>query len=440
MKAVRVSVSSDYELVKETLESLERQIKEKGLSGWAEIKTNGVIEAYLQGDKENLNSILSSLLGDFDKEGIRLTVTTSLPMKSLTDFKLLKSQASKNSLYCSLDPKFIYNLYITPYQKSVKEDSLHLQNIALRINREKDFNELVGELLRNVVPGQMREDIVKSISGKHKNVGASFSSLMFSQTKFIKHVKKITGTSLEWDVNNKIKGIKFAAANQVRVPEVYQKEVQFSELSIKNGCIIKPSSGAGSVGVFAVRNFENDILEVKSNTKLEGLDELKSHIENMLKSNKVKVNNWNVEELLIGEDGGIPRDIKIYTFYGEVGLVLEISRDKETKYCFYDGNMSPFNAGMYEDQMLEPSLISHEYIRLAAHLGKKIPAPMIRIDFLKTNNGPVFGEFTPRPGKFSDFNVETDRMLGEKFVEAQARLFSDLIKGKSFKDFFDLVR
>lgn len=54
---------------------------------------------------------------------------------------------------------------------------------------------------------------------------------------------------------------------------------------------------------------------------------------------------------------------------------------------------------------------------------------------MKSDNGPIFNEFTPRPGPFAEFTVCYDRMLGDEFLAAEARLVSDLFKGKRFNLF-----
>lgn len=439
MKAVRLSVSG-VDKTDDFLIFFKKKVQGNGLVGWGEESRKGIVEAFLQGVEKELDVFLSSLFSELNSVGVRVSINICPPIKELSSFRFLNSYESKVKLYSSLGSKVIVDLYATPYRKNIKADSLHLQKVALRVSRKKELAGLTEALLKNVVPGQMKEDIVKKLPGRIKNIGPSFSSLMYSQTIFREYVKKLTGSALEWDVNDKLKGILFAKFNEVRVPHIYQEKVPFSEIVVSTDCVIKPSSGSGSIGVFAVKNLGKDVYEVRNNNRVGGIEDLRECIEEMLLNNKIKHDSWNVEELLLGEDNELPRDLKFYTFYGKVGVVLEVYRGSETRYCFYDQNLLPFNAGMYENKQLEPSTISHEYMNLAARLGKKIPAPMVRIDFLKTKYGPVFGEFTPRPGRFDQFNVDTDRMLGEMFVEAQARLFTDLLKGEKFDDFFNTLR
>jgi len=46
-----------------------------------------------------------------------------------------------------------------------------------------------------------------------------------------------------------------------------------------------------------------------------------------------------------------------------------------------------------------------------------------------------FGEFTPKPGKYEQFNDDIDQCLGDYFLEAEARLVEDLLDSKPFDHF-----
>ena len=91
--------------------------------------------------------------------------------------------------------------------------------------------------------------------------------------------------------------------------------------------------------------------------------------------------------------------------------------------------------GKYEEEEFLGSGISRQHIELAEKISLRIPVPFIRIDFLKSKDGPVFGEFTPKPGNFQGFDAETDAWLGKEFAEARGRLVADLMKGKTFTEF-----
>ncbi len=68
----------------------------------------------------------------------------------------------------------------------------------------------------------------------------------------------------------------------------------------------------------------------------------------------------------------------------------------------------------------------------AERISLEIPAPFIRIDFIRRAAGLYFCEFTPRPGSVGAFNRKYDHLLGVKFHEAEARLYNDLMSGKEF--------
>ncbi len=66
--------------------------------------------------------------------------------------------------------------------------------------------------------------------------------------------------------------------------------------------------------------------------------------------------------------------------------------------------------------------VTEEEVKMAEQISKKIPAPFIRIDFLRGEDGLVFGEFTPKPGNYDEFDDETDRILGDYFLKAETKL------------------
>src|SRR5699024_10295225 len=129
------------------------------------------------------------------------------------------------------------------------------------------------------------------------------------------------------------------------------------------------------------------------------------------------------------------RDLKFYMFYGKVGVVLEIIRDPEVRHCWWNGNGERIFTGKYEESLFHGKGITPEEISMIESLSEEIPAPFVRIDFLTLEKGIVFGEFTPKPGDYDDFNIETDLLLGDYYLDAQARLEADLLQGKQFTAF-----
>jgi hypothetical protein len=84
------------------------------------------------------------------------------------------------------------------------------------------------------------------------------------------------------------------------------------------------------------------------------------------------------------------------------------------------------------DEVLTGYGIQDSEIALAERISREIPAPFMRIDFLRSPDGLVFGEFTRRPGSYGKFSVKFDRWLGDMFLSAEARLFDDALAGQKF--------
>src|SRR5699024_6527899 len=129
------------------------------------------------------------------------------------------------------------------------------------------------------------------------------------------------------------------------------------------------------------------------------------------------------------------RDLKFYCFYGEVALVLEIQRFPSVRYCWWDSSGNSINTGKFHKKFFEGDGVTQEDVNFVEEMSKEIPTPFIRIDFLKSKNGLVFGEFTPRPGQYEQFNKNIDQFLGDCYLKAEGRLINDLYNGKQFSNF-----
>ncbi|MBM7095813.1 MULTISPECIES: ATP-grasp fold amidoligase family protein [Alteribacter] len=204
----------------------------------------------------------------------------------------------------------------------------------------------------------------------------------------------------------------------------------------KTGVVIKPVKGAGSRGVYLVLN-NDSIRDIKRGRTLGSQEQLRESMEEDLKLKWVSEDRWVLEELILEDASNTTpaRDLKFYTFYGEVALVLEVVRSPELKYCWWLPDGKRIETGKYSHELFIGKGFREKDIIVASELSKKIPSPFVRIDFLATNDGLVFGEFTPKPGNYEEFNEAIDQNLGEAMLRAENRLFYDLLNGKKF-DYF----
>ncbi|WP_053070804.1 ATP-grasp fold amidoligase family protein [Halomonas sp. PR-M31] len=296
-------------------------------------------------------------------------------------------------------------------------------------SRNNDDNEEVLKLLYGSLhPHQVKQVYAKK--GRFLKGCVSFRESLSIRTA----KKQIGGKNAEWNLNNKVRGAKYVAALGINTPK--QLGV-FDTDAVKgmNGVLIKPAEGANAVNVFHLE--DGIVLDLKNKKYINSLEEFHS----ILDSSKTK--KWVVEEYISdGFEAGAPaRDIKFYCFYGKVALALEVLRYPEVKYCWWNRESEKIDTGLYAESALEGVGFDEEEAKNAELISETIPAPFVRIDFLKGKKKTLFGEFTPRPGNFEQFNDEFDFILGKEFLLAEDRLQNDLFKGKSFqffKNFFKI--
>lgn len=124
-----------------------------------------------------------------------------------------------------------------------------------------------------------------------------------------------------------------------------------------------------------------------------------------------------VDTLVRGPEGGLPLDLRIYTFHGRVE-VLEIASDRQredTRYASWhdrDWNLLPIVTRLTHRPHDAPPGVA-EVIEMSELLAGD--DPFVRVDWLMTDEGPKFGELTPYShGGTALFSAEwADQFLGD---------------------------
>lgn len=265
------------------------------------------------------------------------------------------------------------------------------------------------------------------------------SSFRGSLTKRVRQKQQI-GLLPEYLLEDKQKAYQFIDRLGVRRPETIEGDFTAIDVPKKEGTVIKPVDGAGSRGVYLIYDF-HDIIDVKRLKKLSSLVELEESMQKDLTMDWVEEDKWMAEELILEDiqKKQPASDIKFYSFYGEVGLILEISRYPERKHCWWTREGKRIRTGKYEEELFHGQGVTEEAIELAEQISAKIPAPFVRIDFLRSNHDLVFGEFTAKPGNYDDFDEQTDKWLGDYYTKAEIRLSHDLLAGKKFTEYHDFM-
>ena len=268
--------------------------------------------------------------------------------------------------------------------------------------------------------------------------GDSYVSSIVSLIKIKGHMKSL-GINILPGGNDKRKDAEFAKLFGIPVPEVYQNDVPFTEVRLKSGTVIKPRFGCSSCGVFTV----NDNLMLRSLRTKKRYDTLEAAYKEVVRvKNKISINRWMSEEW-VTINGKSANDLKVYAFYGECALFLEIDRaGDKNKYCWYDSDLKKINFPVSAKNLdFDGTGVPCELVKYAEQLSKEYPCPFARIDFLKGDTGLYLGEVTPHPGRYyGGMPTDVDKKLGGFFNRAWARLLIDLIGGKSFNNYFEIYQ
>lgn len=245
----------------------------------------------------------------------------------------------------------------------------------------------------------------------------------------------------EWPLDDKRTAYRFAQKLEIPTPDIDHEIYTIDTIPVKEGIVLKPAEGAGARGVYLIHATE-DIFDVKNSSTLSTWSELIESMQRDLQTGAVEADAWIVEQLVYEDrtEQQPARDIKFYSFYGKVGLILEIVRDPEIRQCWWTVSGERIGTGKYEESLFHGLGVNSEEIAMAEKISSEVPVPFLRIDFLRGENGLVFGEFTPKPGNYDEFDQQTDQLLGDYFLDAEARLIDDLLQGKAFHTYKELVQ
>ena len=336
--------------------------------------------------------------------------------------------------------EYINNLIV---QKQIIETNYNnklLKAARLFQKEPADFKQVVySEVLSGLKVEDVPEFIIR-FAGEESTLPikdvASFSASLTGRAR----IRQLRDKTPEQLLDNKRAAYKLMDRLATKRPWIMEKGCPFKEIPKKEAIAIKPIDGAGSRGVYLVFRFDK-IQDVKRSRMLTSWDALRKSIKEDLASEWVRHDEWMVEELIVKNSEELlpAKDLKFYCFYGKVALILEIDRFPELRYCWWTPDGKRIRTGKYDDALFHGEGISIEEIEDAKSISEQLPLPFIRIDFLKTDQGMCFGEFTPKPGNYETFNRQTDRWLGDYYLDAEGRLSEDLLKGKQFEAYKDWI-
>lgn len=329
----------------------------------------------------------------------------------------------------------IYNNTLTQLKINIKQLDNNQQSIRLMINnitfqygyKSQEYIEAL-KLVYTVIPF---EEVSQAYIAPYMSLPSSYSHVakQIEHMRFKQHLSAIGCNISPWN-NNKKTDQEFAQSLNIPTPQLIQSECEFELIEFTESTVIKPSFDSSSRNVFYYFNSEN-IVEIKTNHTFESLETFKAEIA----SRKIQ-GLWQTETLILNNDGKAAHDIKVYAYYGKIGAVLEIKRDDKAYQCWYNEKGEILESERRSQPWFEGTGFESQVIEYAKEISLNIPAPFMRIDFYKGIDGYYLGELTPHPGRyFPEYSPKLDKKLGQLFCEAEAKLFNDLLNGKSFSNY-----
>ncbi|MGP9639911.1 ATP-grasp fold amidoligase family protein [Halomonas sp. AOP42-A1-14] len=295
----------------------------------------------------------------------------------------------------------------------------------LRSLKESDENNPLTEdenkyALSHLNPSHVTTN--RSVDIRKYAIGASFK---VSMVNYILEKKYYKNFSIAPSANDKLVDARFVSSLGYPVPNVVSRSASLAEACEYKGYIVKSITGAASKGVFLNNgNSFFHFFDRKEYSKDEFLRYCS--LQNLKK--------FIVEEYVGGNKG--VTDLKFYMFYGEVGVALEVKRGEAgNQHCFYNSGSDIINTGRYKETAFKGAGFSDAQRNCAVAISKAIPSPFVRVDLIVNDGNFWVGEITAHPGGFEEFNKEVDFLLGERFIEARARLMEDLLNGKKFDEY-----
>ncbi|MCT1605919.1 hypothetical protein M3B43_01010 [Nesterenkonia massiliensis] len=314
-----------------------------------------------------------------------------------------------------------------------------LKRLVTSSDGSPEYHNAVQELLDTAQPEHVELWMLSTWAPK---AGLDTSSFVSWRTMLAAKTSHKGPQEPVWRVDDKRRAYEYVDSLGVRRPWIRSESLTLAAVTPEDApFVLKPATGDASTGVFLVFN-ENQIFSVKDGNELTSWPELLDFANRLLLQGKVARDSWIIEELVTEHVSGekVPAsNLKFYSFYGEIMRVDEIRRfpKRSTDFFNSDGTRMekiPFRTP--QDERHAGLGFKPSDLETVKELSLNIPAAFVRIDMLRSDEGLVFGEFTPAPGTAAHLTSDWDIRMGRAHLSAQLRLQQDLLSGKDFGKFW----
>lgn len=283
----------------------------------------------------------------------------------------------RNGGYIKMTSK--YESLISRAKEELEFACEKLSKLYLSISSDEGLSatrkdELLSEIGEFYPSRYINQKMIGSVAAN--NYGASYQSSIASLIRFKKYLRGC-GVVLAPGGNDKNHDKAFAEALGVPTPQRYHDSVIFNDLEIIEDSIIKPMSGSSSRNVFYIKN--GCVVEVKNKKKYKNLQSVFQSFSPRLGGAN---HRWIQEELIVNNKKPAS-DIKLFCFYGKVGLILEVDRNSENNAinCFYDSMGNVVEVGQKNVKNFVGKGVEKTVIEYAEKISANSPVPFLRIDF-----------------------------------------------------------
>ena len=246
-------------------------------------------------------------------------------------------------------------------------------------------------------------------------------------------------------VVSKQAGEDFARMCGIACPETTY-DLSLDQIPRKDRIVIKPMQGNGSKCVFVV-NAPDDIWSVERHERLSSWEEMAADIRSDLDKGRIAEDRFEVQEAIYSNRATKEpvHDLKFYAFYGEIAAVGEIVRMPHKYTWWWTGEGEAIKTKDVIPDDAKSYGFTTEMLETARRLSLKIPAPFMRLDFLRAEDGIYFDEFCTFSGGSGATMLEWgypqwDRRYGNAYLKAEMRIINDLLAGKRFDEINEFNR
>ena len=313
-------------------------------------------------------------------------------------------------------------------------------------------------LVRQLPPVARRDEKIRRLRSKNRRLDAALSAAEKlaqptesdapSFARYVYAARRINahrvGRSVPGGANQiarKLNSYSFAQSHGVRIPTLlglWNTPADIPWDDLPDQIVLKSQTGAASRGVFPLRRIDGRWFVVTRDEPIEPA-EIVTQLSDLIRDRRISGPIFGQELIGAGRDNALPAEVRVFGFYGEVGMANVLRRamhgsnaGTRSRRYLEDGSPGPRHHLHFPEDDTGPPESFETAVEIGRRLSAQIPRPFVRIDFLDDDGDLVFGELTPRPGGSNYFGPEDDGRLGELWERAQARVLSDVIDGSDY--------